>query len=78
MTLAADVINITGSMLDGSLVEVSLAKPVDRDTYQKSPRFCRVVSPYQSWGYIPLEYAHYAAAAAAMMWGASSYVPATT
>ena len=66
-----------GSMLDGSLVEVSLAKPVDRDTYQKSPRFCRVVSPYQSWGYIPLEYAHYAAAAA-MMWGASSYLPATT
>lgn len=74
-------------MLDGSLVEVSLAKPVDRDTYQKSPRFCRVVSPYQStaaaatttWGYIPLEYAHYAAAAAAaMMWGTPSYLPPAT
>ena len=60
-------------MLDGSLIEVSLAKPVDRDTYQKSSRFCRVVSP---WGDIPLEYAHYGAATAA--WGASSYVPATT
>ena len=62
-------------MLDGSLIEVSLAIPVDRDTtYQKSSRFCRVVSP---WGDIPLEYAHYTPAAAAMMWGASSYVPAT-
>lgn len=61
------------------MVEVSLAKPVDRDTYQKSPRFCRVVtSPYQPWGYMPLEYAPYAAAAAAMMWGASSYLPTTT
>ena len=68
------LLSFTGSMLDGSMVEVSLAKPVDRDTYQKSPRFCRVVSPYQSWGYIPLDYA---AAAAAMMWGAPSYIPAS-
>ena len=77
MIILIVMLSTTGSMLDGSLVEVSSAKPVDRDTYQKSPRFCHVVSPYQSWGYIPLEYARYAAAAA-MMWGASSYLPATT
>ena len=66
-------------MLDGSIVEVSLAKPVDKDTYQRSPRFCRVLSPYNTgtnWGYVPWEYA--AAAAAAMMWGTPSYFPTQT
>jgi len=67
-------------MLDGSIVEVSLAKPVDKDTYQRSPRFCRMLSPYTAgssgWGYVPWEYA--AAAAAAMMWGTPSYFPAQT
>ena len=69
------LLSCIGSMLDWSMVEVSLAKPVDRNTYQKGPQFCHVVSPYQSWGYIPLDFA--IAAAAAMMWRAPSYLPAS-
>jgi len=72
-------------MLDGSIVEVCLAKLVDKDTYQRSPCFCCVLSPYNnvsnnnsssSWGYVPWEYG---AAVAAMMWGgAPSYFPTQT
>ena len=54
--------SITGTMLDGSLVEVSLAKPVDRHKYNQ--HLSNVVSPYQSCGYKPNYYAAVAALSA--------------
>lgn len=32
---------LTGSVLDGAQVEVTLAKPVDKDTYLRSPKMAR-------------------------------------
>ena len=48
------------------MVEVSLAKPVDKDSYQKNSHVHSVMSPR---GYMPLDYA---SAVASMIWGASS------
>ncbi|XP_064383811.1 probable RNA-binding protein 46 isoform X2 [Halichondria panicea] len=33
--------DLNGSLLDGAEIEVSLAKPVDKDTYMRSPKFQR-------------------------------------
>ncbi len=41
-----------GAMLDGAQIEVTLAKPVDKDTYMKSPKYQR---QFNSTVYVPVD-----------------------
>ncbi len=44
---------ILGSLLDGAEIEVSLAKPVDKDTYMRSPKFQR--QHFNTTVYVPVD-----------------------
>ena len=43
-----------GSILDGAEIEVMLAKPVDKDSYPRSPKFNRMPT-VPAMGFIPLD-----------------------
>lgn len=43
-----------GSVLDGAEIEVMLAKPVDKDSYPRSPKFNRMTT-VPAVGFIPVD-----------------------
>lgn len=45
----------SGSMLDGAEVEVTLAKPVDKDTYLRSPRQKHPFTAMPAIGFVPVD-----------------------
>ena len=46
----------SGSLLDGAEIEVTLAKPVDKENYPKNPRLQRQVTAVPTFGFLPVDY----------------------
>ena len=64
----------SGTNLDGANIEVTLAKPVDKDTYSRSPRHNKPVqapTTIPTFGFVPVDYGSFMPALY------SGYIPAS-
>lgn len=43
-------------MLDGAEIEVTLAKPVDKENHPRTPRLQRPVTAVPTFGFLPVDY----------------------
>jgi len=45
----------TGTILDGAQIEVTLAKPVDKDSYLRSPKHNKAFTALPAFGFVPVD-----------------------